>query len=564
MIKPIDKRPTWAALLLIFACAISRAEVTATIDREIVTLGDTLRFTISATKNEEDLSSVELEPLLRDFEVLQRSSSSNTSLVNGKLSHNRKLVMEIAPRREGALVIPPLQVGAKNTRAIPVVVSAANPVAPGDATVLFEAEIDRSSVFVQGQILLTLRLQQAVNLESRSISELELDNAFVIPLEQNSFQRTIDGKNWLVHEVRYAIFPEQSGTLTIPAQSFSAREGQVRRSFSRGGKLIRRQSQPLSISVLPKPASYPDGTWLPARNIEIKESWSKSPQQLKVGESVTRTMVVRGEGLQGAQLPPLPTPTADAAKFYPDQPSINDAEISTGLLGSRKDSVAIVPTQAGRLTLPEIRIAWWDTQAKALRYASVPAQEVQVSAAQADPINIPPTQPNHTEPTSATVNQPIQNASGWLWKLLALASTAGWIATVIYIFTSRRAHSRLTTKDAAPNTSERKTFNQLLAACATDSAAVTRAALLNWVNTLEPKTTLVSLQQVSDWFADDALSNEIRRLDSALFSGSGSKAQHQESGTSWHSGDLATTLKRLRKNTQSRPSSADEPLALYS
>lgn len=564
MIKPIDKRPAWAALLLIFACAISRAEVTATIDREIVTLGDTLRLTISATKKEEDLSNVTLEPLLRDFEVLQRSNSSNTSLVNGKLSHNRKLIVEIAPRREGALVIPPLQVGAKNTRAIPVVVSAANPVAPGDATVVFEAEIDRTSVFVQGQILLTLRLQQAVNLDSRSISELELDNAFVIPLEQSSFQRTIDGRNWLVHEVRYAIFPEQSGTLHIPAQSFSAREGQVRRSFSRGGKLIRRQSQPLSINVLPKPASYSGGTWLPARNIEIEESWSKSPQQLKVGESVTRTIVVRGEGLQGAQLPPLPTPTADGAKFYPDQPSINDAEISTGLLGSRKDSVAIVPTRAGSLTLPEIRIAWWDTQAKTLRYASLSAREVQVGAAQTDTSNIPPPEPSQTDPASATVNPPSGDESGWLWRLLAFVSTAGWIATVVYIFVSQRTRPLPTTTGAAPNVSERKTFNQLLAVCAANSAAATRAALLNWVNTLGTETALVSLQQVSDWFADDALSNEIQRLDSALFSGNGSEAQCQGSGTPWHGGDLATTLKRLRKENQSKPSSTDEPLALYS
>ncbi len=77
----------------------------------------------------------------------------------------------------------------------------------GDQTVVFEAEVDQHNVYVQGQIILTLRVQQAVNLEGRSISELKLDNAFVKPLEQHSFQRTIDGRQWLVDELRYAIFP---------------------------------------------------------------------------------------------------------------------------------------------------------------------------------------------------------------------------------------------------------------------------------------------------------------------------------------------------------------------
>ena len=62
------------------------------------------------------------------------------------------------------------------------------------------------------------------------------------PLENKEYYRTIDGRNWLVHEVRYAIFPEQSGELQIPTQIFSARAADGRRSiFSRGsGRLVRR------------------------------------------------------------------------------------------------------------------------------------------------------------------------------------------------------------------------------------------------------------------------------------------------------------------------------------
>ena len=127
--------------------------------------------------------------------------------------------------------------------------------------------------------------------DDRNITQLELDDAFVRPLEQNSFQRTINGRPWLVHEIRYAIFPEHSGTLEIPSQRFSARESTPRRSLfdlGGGGRQVRRSTEPLTIEVLPRPDSFPGSEWLPAGELTLEESWSTPPEALKVGESATR------------------------------------------------------------------------------------------------------------------------------------------------------------------------------------------------------------------------------------------------------------------------------------
>ena len=152
--------------------------------------------------------------------MLQRSTRSNTSYVNGERSHNRQLLMDITPRRTGTLRIPAFELGAARTAPIEVRVSDPVPIDPDAAQVLFNAELDRDQVYVQGQVILTVRLQQAINLDNRSISELELPGTFVVPLEQQSFQRNVGGRPWLVHEVRYAIFPEQSGRLSIPSLTF--------------------------------------------------------------------------------------------------------------------------------------------------------------------------------------------------------------------------------------------------------------------------------------------------------------------------------------------------------
>ncbi len=177
-------RPVLWMLVLLAALVAQLAQgaVEATVDRTRIAMGDTLQLVISATEDDEELADIKLDGLLRDWELLSRSTRSNTTIVNGKRNHERQLQLEITPRREGALTIPAFQVGAGRTREVLVEVGAAPKIDPGAEHVLFEASVDRESVYVQGQLLLTLRLQQAVNLDGRSISDLELPGAFVVPL----------------------------------------------------------------------------------------------------------------------------------------------------------------------------------------------------------------------------------------------------------------------------------------------------------------------------------------------------------------------------------------------
>ena len=170
--KPIGRARIYlcslsTALLLIVASAASQAAVTASLDRDRVAMGDAMRLTITATENEE-MSNADLRPLLTDFEILQRSTSSNTSIINGRRTHTKQLLVDITPRREGTLKVPPLRVGQHNTNLLLVSVAPAPTTSAEGQTVLFDAEVDKETVYVQGQVILTLRLQQAVNRLARS------------------------------------------------------------------------------------------------------------------------------------------------------------------------------------------------------------------------------------------------------------------------------------------------------------------------------------------------------------------------------------------------------------
>ncbi len=549
-------RTLLAGILLVVSVGI-RADISAHVDRQQAALGDTLRLTLVADDGE-DIGDLDLGPLERDFEVLGRSSSTKTSIINGRYSSSKELLLDITPRRQGTAVIPALQLDGKTTNPLQVNVG---PPPSGDSSnqaVVFEAQVDRDSVYVQGQVILTLRVQESINLEDRSLTDLKLDNAFVHPLEQQSFQRTVNGRPRLVHEVRYAIFPEQSGTLTIPAQTYAARERGPRRGlFDLGssGRQLRRQTKPLQIEVLPRPDTYPRADWLPATELTVEESWSTPPEQLRVGESATRTVTIRGVGLQGAQLPPVLYPATRGLKFYPDQPEITDGEASSGLVGTRVDSVAIVPTRAGTWQIPEVRIPWWDTRTDELRYAVLPAQELQVMAA--DPATLPSPPVGQTAPVAATGAE-LAPAAGApdtgsasdtrLWQLVSAVTALGWLSTLAYLLYTRRRRESAGPQEPPRRSNETRAFKDALAACDNGDAAAARTAVLAWAAQLSTATPPTSLAQVAALLDDVSLCAALDSLDRTLYGGAAS---------TWDGAELAGCLRQLR--SQRREGKPEQP-----
>jgi hypothetical protein len=493
-------------LLALASSTFARAELIASVERDRIAMGDVIRLTIAATANE-PINNIDLRPLVNDFDILQRSNSSSTKVINGVRTSSREVQLDITPKREG-----------------------------------------------------TLRIQQAINLDNRSVSEFTLDDAFVKPLEQQSFQRTIDGRPWLVHEIRYAIFPEKSGTLTIPAQTFSARESQPKRSmFDLGGtgKQLNRTSKTLKLTVKPRPDSYPQATWLPTRELTITEQWSTPPEQLRVGESTTRRVIISAEGLQGAQLPPTLFPATAGLKYYPDQPVIKDEESGSGLLGFREDSAALVPAQQGDWQIPEVRIPWWDTQAEKLRYAVLPARTITVRASLnvSNPVLPLAPQPQASAPAFDTgpITITTTGSNTLVWQMIAVISSLGWLLTIAYLIFKRKKPASADTQ-VKENPSEARAMKQLLAACLTNNAPATREQLVKWAAALYPDRAVHSLDQIESVFSDAELNGQITQLNQSLYS---------TSGDDWSGKELALVVKRLRKQNSGAGNKAQDELRLY-
>ena len=418
---------------------LALAELSATVDRREIAMGETLRLTLLGDAGEQP-AEIDLTPLARDWEILSRSSATNARYINGQNQVTRTLEMELAPLREGTLSIPSLTNGGRTTTPISIRVNPEPVVAPGDALVLFEASIEDASVYVQAETILTITLQQAINLDGGEISAFDIPDAIVEDLERRSFQRRVGNRTWLVTELRYAVYPQKSGRLAIPAVGFTAREVQPGRSLlgARLGRRLRLASEPIELDVKPVPASFPGEVWLPARELSLTENWSIDPETLNVGDSTTRTLTLIARGLQGSQLPPLSSVQGSLnipeLRFYPDQESIDQIELSDGLQGQRIQSEALVARSGGSWQLPEIRVPWWNTETDSLQYALLPARSVSV----ATPVSLDATSTSQTgaEPVGAPVATPL-----WIWIL----SGSGWIVALLMAgimwMSRRRSHS---------------------------------------------------------------------------------------------------------------------------
>ncbi|MBU3071218.1 BatD family protein [Aestuariicella sp. G3-2] len=521
--------------LSVFAItAHAQSVLTATVDRSQVSLEETLKLQVKFNEQvmfgEPDFSELE-----QNFDILGNSRSNQYRSINGKVESWTQWTLTLAPKREGKLLIPSFKYEGSFSDAIEITVTKTPAAASAsDKPVYIEAELDKQQGYVQEQFLYTIRLFTSVDLNGLDRGELKIKNALVKPVSESQFQRTIKGVPYGVVETTYAIFPQQSGSLEIPSTIWTV-SVQNRRGYSydpflrQGGQQLRLRTSPEVIQIDAKPGNYPADEWLPARNIQLTQSWSQSPDDFKVGEPITRSITIRAEGLMASQLPPLELQDLSDVKYYPDKPQSDESIASDGVTTTKTESYAIVPSQAGKITLPAITLHWWDTQAKQVREASVPAQtiivtdplagqspsESNLSEGSAFPDVAQDVQPTTTGGTSSLSGQPLSQDDRWFYISMALLVTN--LMLLVLWLQARKPPSSTNPKPEPKKDqpSEKQAYKSLKSALQKQDPAAIRSALLIWARIYENDPSLSSLQQLAETLPP--LAAPIRQIEAGIY-----------------------------------------------
>ncbi len=326
----------------------------------------------------------------KDFDVAKRSSSRQVSIENGRRTSLVEWVLELSPKRTGALEIPPIIVGTEQSRPLTLLVE--QPASGAARDMFLEASVDISEPYVQGQVIYTLRVFQDVRFLEATLQVPEVDGVIMQQLsEEKNYQETVDGRNYVVSEIRYSVIPQQSGPVTIPAlvlqAVIAADKNQVPNTRTRTRR-IKRQANQIELNVKARPDGMAGSWWLPAKAVSLQSEWSLPVDAMAVDQPVTRTIQVTATGVSDEQLPELDVPDLDNISIYADKPTAVTNTTENGLVSQQTNTWAVIPQESGELVLPEIKVNWFDTNAGEARVAILPAETItvapSVSASQAN------------------------------------------------------------------------------------------------------------------------------------------------------------------------------------
>jgi hypothetical protein len=534
-------------VLLYPALALAQgAPVTASVDRAVVRANESFVYVLRAEGA--ITGDPEIAPLAAQFDILNAPSSTRSiGIVNGRRSEVYEWQFPLMPKAPGEFTIPALRVGDRQSN--PVAVRVLPPAAGAGpaADIFMELEAEPDVAYAQAQIVFTLRLYIGVTTGRATLTAPEIGGieAIVEKLGEDSrFNATRGGREFVVQERRYAVFPQRAGMMTIGPVTFEAMVIPDR-GFSR---VQRFRSDVLEVAVQPAvapPAELAGAAWLPAQRVTLTEDWDDEGETLAVGIPRTRTIVIEGAGLLETQLPDLTLEQLPGIRQYADQPELERSVTPEGFVSRRRVSFAVIAQTPGDVALGGVRLPWWNVAEQRWEVAELAPRTLHVtpSAEEAPP------EPNAVPAGAA----PATGSTSGFWPLLSAALALAWAATLVAWWRARARHAR-GSGPAEPAAERRPALRRILrdlaSACAVGDAAGARNALLAFGETRfaeQPPRSLGALAAL----LPDVVAREVLALEAHIY-GQGPKT--------WRGDALSAVLPELEKSGVTSDRAPDDPL----
>lgn len=475
MAQQIVSRGLVFAVLFFSMVLAQAAEIHVAVDRNPVNLHDSFQLMFSASDDPD--GKPDFSVLQQQFEILNQQRSSSSSWVNGKSQHNQQWTLTLMAKQSGDLLIPPVAFGNDVSKPLKLTVTDKPSNLANNEDLFLEVQATPEKPFLQSQVIYSLRLYRRVQIAQASLSEPELKAAVIEKLgEDSNYTTQIKGVDYWVTERKYAIFPQQTGVLTIPALTLNAEvvSAQAGRHSFFGQAITQNKrvsSKPVTLNVQAVPEALKQMAWLTAESLQLSEQWSDSQLQVKVGEPLTRTVTLLAKGSTVGQLPELSTQVAvDGVKTYPDQPQLQESKNSDGLTAIRQEKIAFIANKAGEYQLPAIDVAWFNTKTEQLETAHLPAVTIKALAVAEPEV----TQVIPAPATSQVVSVENQDQLR-LWQAISGLLALGWLINGIWWFKrSTKAQAVIVQPKALVNTAEAN----LKQACQNHNPQAAKQALL--------------------------------------------------------------------------------------
>ncbi|MCB2229329.1 BatD family protein [bacterium] len=357
--------------------------VKATLDRDSIGLDEQAILQIVVAGTDQDLPAPQL-PTLPRFEVYSQGRSSNIQIINNQMNVSMTYRYMLLPKQPGVFPITNISVVYKNKRytAEPLELTvldkgtAASPqledksVDPtGKSRDYFlDAEIDNDNPYVNEQVTLTLKFYIAVQYYNTPELTQPPTTGFWTEILGNRapyFQK-LNGRNYQVLEVKYALFPTQTGELsigralirtTVAAPSRTKRRSVFDDFFNRGQEITVR-SKPLTVNVRPLPTKdRPDDFSGTIGRFQISATPDKT--EVEVNQPVTVSVAITGIGNVKSVAEPEIGDLADF-RVYRASSNENVTKVDDQIGGTKTFEEVFIPRRPGELTIPSLKFTFFN------------------------------------------------------------------------------------------------------------------------------------------------------------------------------------------------------------
>jgi len=393
------------SLLLLPMAAAAQDDITIQIslDRDTINIGEQASLTVTVSGSQRNLPAPEL-PNLSMFNVYSQGTSTNISIVNGRMETSYSYRYLLQPKRQGSFPIRPVSLVfnqkryTSNELAVTIIESGVStpPTLKQEATsqegegrdLFLTAEVNKKTAYVNEQITLTLKFFYGVQLYSQPEYNAPQTTDFWTDVldAQKSYYQIVNGRRYQVIEISSALFPTRSGELTIGPAMVSAMvvvKKAPRRNdpfsmfddFISQGESRSVRSRPLKINVLPLPENNkPSDFTGTVGDFAITATPDKT--DVDMNQPVTVTYKISGTG----NIKTIAEPNIGDLQEFRTYRASSDEKISKagGLVGGTKAFEEVyIPKRAGKLTIPPVKLDFFNPATK--KYQSIAAGSIELN-----------------------------------------------------------------------------------------------------------------------------------------------------------------------------------------
>lgn len=387
----------------------------AAVNRTEVPQGETFVLTLELADGS-DSGNPDLSVLDKDFIVYSVGNAFSYNYINGVASKSRQWQIALMPKNSGKITVPSIKLGNLETQPITLNVIPASAAATEASAgtggyqapqqmnrpkFSMTAEIGNPNPYVQQQVDYTLKIYDTGGLQGDMPQFIEdgSNNWIIRSLgEPTVGSKIVNGRSLREITFRYALFPQKSGVLPTPEVRFNGyyltRSRGMNDPFDDlfGGNLgsigfvdmfatrnpVLLTVKPEKVNVQPIPSDNNGNWWLPAQQVALFAEWEPRQPVFKVGEAVNRTIYLKAVGVAESQLPELNLASVSGLKQYPDK-AVASSGIENGqVVAVKKISNVYIPNRAGKMTIPEIAVDWFNVRTNRMERAVLPAMNIEV------------------------------------------------------------------------------------------------------------------------------------------------------------------------------------------